>query len=313
MAQNRHNISRADKLYHGKADLPGYNANIPGIELSHLVSFRPTGARAITLGSTPAAGDLGNTLAAGNFAGPTGYYPLTLSSGQMVQALFTNGSNAITYWNAFPLHGAATPAMLTSPATTAAIGTGFPPVAASSTAFAASQAVAIAPAMAVFNGPAPYVTTYNGVAAAQPDVPRNVVAAWTGAAVITVTGYDSAGQLMTESAASGTALTGNKAFAYVTSVTFSAAVTAFTMGFGSKIGIPFKVISGTVAAVTVADAVDAGTLVLRDITIPATSLTGDPKGTYTPATAMDGTKFLSMLLCVVDAATQMGAWGTPQA
>src|SRR5690606_3824873 len=44
------------------------------------------------------------------------------------------------------------------------------------------------------------------------DVPRNVVAAWTNAAVLTVTGEDEYGDTIVESSASGTSFTGKKAF-----------------------------------------------------------------------------------------------------
>jgi hypothetical protein len=72
-----------------------------------------------------------------------------------------------------------------------------------------------------------------------PDTPRNVVAAWTGAAVLTVTGTDVDGNTVVEKSASGTSHTGSKAFKTVTAVSFSANVTSATVGTGNKVGLPF--------------------------------------------------------------------------
>ena len=236
-----------------------------------------------------------------------------------MQAYVQNGSEAVSFWETNPENGAPVPVALTSGANAAATIGNMPPSVANAVAFCAAQSVAIAPATAVFNGPAPYVTTYpappvnGGLPAAQPDVPRNVVAAWTGAAICTVKGVDSAGQAMSEVSASGTTFVGNKAFAFVTSISFSAAVTAMTAGFGAKLGLPFRVSSGDIFGVTFNDAADAGTLVLADLTNPATSSTGDPKGTYTPAGTLNGAKYLAATLKVTDTTTQVGAWGIPQA
>lgn len=76
----------------------------------------------------------------------------------------------------------------------------------------------------------------NGVAVF--DVPRNVVGAWTTAAVITIVGYDDFGNLMYEKSASGTSHTGSKAFKRVISVTPSASITGATFGSGNKLGLP---------------------------------------------------------------------------
>lgn len=70
------------------------------------------------------------------------------------------------------------------------------------------------------------------------DVPRNVVAAWTGAAVLTITGEDEFGNVMVESSASGTSHTGKKAFKKVTGISTSANITALTVGTGVVFGLP---------------------------------------------------------------------------
>lgn len=73
------------------------------------------------------------------------------------------------------------------------------------------------------------------------DVPRNVVAAWTGTAVLTITGTDEYGDVVVESSASGTSLTGLKAFKTVTGISSSANITSLTVGTGTKLGLPFFV------------------------------------------------------------------------
>lgn len=70
------------------------------------------------------------------------------------------------------------------------------------------------------------------------DVPRNVVASWTGTAVLTVTGTDEYGNVLKESSGSGTSFTGKKAFKTVTDIAVSANVTALTVGTGNVFGLP---------------------------------------------------------------------------
>jgi hypothetical protein len=69
-------------------------------------------------------------------------------------------------------------------------------------------------------------------------VPRNVVASWTGTAVLTVTGTDEYGNVMKESSGSGTSFTGKKAFKTVTDISVSANVTSLTVGSGNVLGLP---------------------------------------------------------------------------
>lgn len=73
------------------------------------------------------------------------------------------------------------------------------------------------------------------------DIARNVVAAWTGAAIITITGTDQYGNAIVEKSASGTSLTGKKAFKTVTGIAVSANVTGLTVGTGDVIGSPVYV------------------------------------------------------------------------
>lgn len=130
------------------------------------------------------------------------------------------------------------------------------------------------------------------------DVPRNVVAAWTGAAVLTVTGTDMYGETLTEVSASGTTFTGKKAFKTVTSLTVSANVTALTAGSGAVVGLPYRVDANDLLAARFNNAIDAGTFLPADLTKPATGSTGDSRGTFAAAGTFDGTKVLSLLFKV---------------
>lgn len=73
------------------------------------------------------------------------------------------------------------------------------------------------------------------------DVPRTLVAAWTNAAVMTITGTDDQDQVMVESSAPGTSFTGVKAFKTVTGVAVSANVTSCTIGTANILGLPLRV------------------------------------------------------------------------
>lgn len=131
------------------------------------------------------------------------------------------------------------------------------------------------------------------------DVPRNVVGAWTGTAVLTVKGTDENGQAITESSASGTSMTGKKAFKTVTSVVPSANITGATVGTGDVLGLPFFLPAGGYVLKELEDgaATTAGTLVAGVQTEP-TATTGDVRGTYDPNSACDGDKNFSLLVAI---------------
>jgi hypothetical protein len=94
-----------------------------------------------------------------------------------------------------------------------------------------------------------------------------------------------------------------------------------TIGTSDILGLPLRAIdAGYVVKVgwnnTLAQ--DAGTFVIADMTNPATSTTGDVRGTYKPSTACDGIKRLVMTIAVpaIGAgpnATRVGALGVTQA
>lgn len=170
------------------------------------------------------------------------------------------------------------------------------PAAASANGIAASQSVVVATTpLALING-----ALASGGQVIM-DTPRNVVAAWTGTAVVTVKGFDEYGVAMTESSASGTSLTGKKAFKIVTSVSFSANVTAATVGTGAVLGLPVFLPTTSYVLRELLDGgvVSGGTFVAADVAKP-TATTGDVRGTYSPSTAPDGAKTYQLLAMLPD-------------
>ncbi len=144
------------------------------------------------------------------------------------------------------------------------------------------------------------------------DVPRNVVAAWTTSAVLTVTGYDEYGNLLKESNnGAGTSLAGKKAFKKITGIAVSADVTGLTVGSGDVLGLPVFLPSigcilkelqdAAVAAAgtPLAGAQDAG---------GSTLITGDVRGTYDPSALCNGEINFSLVVALPDP----GYLGMPQ-
>lgn len=120
------------------------------------------------------------------------------------------------------------------------------PLTADSDGISASQSVAAA-ATFLLNG-ALLSTITTGEMVLDARYGRNVVAAWTGTAVLTIVGEDYLGQPMTETSASGTSHTGTKAFKKITSITSSAAITSATVGTGQVLGLPVKLPSSAFVA-----------------------------------------------------------------
>ena len=141
------------------------------------------------------------------------------------------------------------------------------------------------------------------------DVPRNVVAAWTGTAVLTVNGFDEYGQPMRESSASGTSFAGRKAFKRVTSITVSADVTGLTVGTGKVLGLPVLLPGSGYLIRSLQDGAQptAGTPVAGDRTLPSAT-TGDVRGTYAPNSNPNGALSFQLILALDDAASR----GLPQ-
>lgn len=153
---------------------------------------------------------------------------------------------------------------------------------------------------------------------ATPDFPRNVVAAWTTTAVCTVTGTDYYNQPQTEASASGTTFTGKKAFKTITAVTFSTGVTAATVGTGVKMGLPYRVDQNGILDALMDNLPDVTyTFVAADTTSPATSSTGDVRGTIAASTAPNGTHAYAVNFRISDrtggVGKQVGAYGVTPA
>ena len=140
----------------------------------------------------------------------------------------------------------------------------------------------------------------------------------------TVSGYDYYGQAMTEVIAStaGSTVSGNKAFYQIASIAVSGATTtAVTVGTTDKLGLPLRAFdAGYIVRAgwnnTLAN--DAGTFTAADMTTPATSTTGDVRGTYLPSSATNGIKRLVVVIALPGIATgpnatRTGALGVTQA
>lgn len=140
------------------------------------------------------------------------------------------------------------------------------------------------------------------------DVPRNVVAAWTTTAVMTVTGTDEYGNVMVESSASGATMAGKKAFKTVTAVDVSANVTAATVGTGDVLGLPMFLadIGHVLKEMEDGAAPTAGTLV-AGVTTAATATTGDVRGTYDPNSAANGSLAFALIVATPDPRAKGGA------
>jgi hypothetical protein len=114
-----------------------------------------------------------------------------------------------------------------------------------------------------------------------------------------------------ESSASGTSFAGKKAFKTVTLITTSADVTGLTVGTGDVLGLPVAVPANGLISARANNAIDAGTFVPRDTTT-ATALTGDVRGTFDPAVALNGSNTVAVTVVIADPSTQAGTYGVAQ-
>ena len=106
----------------------------------------------------------------------------------------------------------------------------------------ASQSIAAGTAStttsATLDGALASVNAVTGLRECVLDVPRAVDAAWTTTSVVTIVGKDEYGNAMVESSASGTSLTGKKAFKVIDRVYSSVAITSATVGTTDVLGLP---------------------------------------------------------------------------
>ena len=199
------------------------------------------------------------------------------------------------------------------------------PQAAVTNNIAASQTATGAQSLTLTAGTsAKSVVRTDGTTVIQVDVPRAVkVNCSTTARAFTVSGYDYYGQAMSEVitvATAGTAVTGLKAFYQISGVTIAGSATVCLVGTSDVLGIPVRVTNvayvGSVKSNSTL-AQDAGTFVAAD-TATATTGTGDVRGTYAPATALNGIVrtvmgILLPAIAVGPNATRVGALGVTQA
>lgn len=130
------------------------------------------------------------------------------------------------------------------------------------------------------------------------DVPRNVVAAWTNTAILTITGKDEYGQTMSEVTASGTAHTGKKAFKTISSITTNATITAATVGTGTVLGLSYRPeVGGFLRGILGENTADAGTYAAPE-RVASTTTTNDTRGTYAPAGALNGANIYHVMVAI---------------
>lgn len=166
-------------------------------------------------------------------------------------------------------------------------------------------------------------TTINGSTYYVLDVPRNLritgATASVTATVVTVTGKDQYFQTMTETVTgpTGTAVTsGVKAFKYLLSATASGnTVSAITVGTGDVLGFPYRVaaLGQTLIWDDTTLRTDSTGLTVAVTTSPATSLTGDVRGTYAMQAASNGSRRVTVWIPNFDPDDAEAIYGVTQA
>lgn len=173
-----------------------------------------------------------------------------------------------------------------------------------------------------------FVTNFRGERVLQLDVPRAVQVTASGneaARVVTVLGYDRYGQKMSEafSGLNANTVQGKKAFYQILSVTESqASVGNISVGVNDVLGLPVRCdgvnyILARESGIAFQTIPTPTAFVAADVTNPATTTTGDVRGTYDPQTAMNGSVRVTGFLFVTAAqagpnATRLAAYGVDQ-
>lgn len=121
---------------------------------------------------------------------------------------------------------------------------------------------------------------------------RNVTVIASGAATsnVTVYGKDYLGQPMAESFTLNGAVSvvGVKAFKWIDRITAGiTGGTTINVGFGARLGLPYRMAAVDIEVANGASAA-AGTFTAGSLTDPQTLTTADPRGLYTPTTALNG-------------------------
>lgn len=149
--------------------------------------------------------------------------------------------------------------------------------------------------------------------------PRNIVAVSANAGdttqTLTIYGTDYYGSVIRKTLAlNGTTIVAcPNAFKTVTRVAVSAAMAGnLTVGTGDVLGLPYRVDANGLLAARANNAIDAGTFVPAVTTDPATATTGDARGTFDPAVALNGANTVAVLIKIADPSTKIGAYGVLQ-
>lgn len=171
------------------------------------------------------------------------------------------------------------------------------------------------------------VVDANGVTRYVLDVPRavSITAAGANTATYLVSGYDAYGQPVSQllAAPSTSTVTTTKTFKSIVSVTnanATAGTNGLTVGYRDVFGLPWRVTdAGYIVSVKWAGALadDAGTFLAAVTTDPATTSTGDVRGTYAPSSAANGSRRLLVHIALPAIAsgpfaTRVGALGVTQ-
>lgn len=165
----------------------------------------------------------------------------------------------------------------------------------------------------------------NGNTAYVLDVPRcvTVTAAGANTATYLISGFDQYGQAMSQliAAPSTSTVATLKAFKIVTSIAnanATAGTNNLTVGFNDTIGIPVRVLSRDYMTFSYNATVGLLSAITAAVTTsPATTATGDVRGTVALASASDGAKRLVAMIAmpaiaVGPNATRIGAYGVDQ-
>lgn len=131
---------------------------------------------------------------------------------------------------------------------------------------------------------------------------------------VTVSGWDLYGFPQTEkiTGASGTAALGKKAWKFISGVkTTGLSGSNIAVGTQDVFGFPIKATKFAYANIYWNSALITAItgFTSADVTTPATSTTGDPRGSYAVQSAADGTKQLTIIQMVTPAMVQAGAVG----
>jgi hypothetical protein len=162
---------------------------------------------------------------------------------------------------------------------------------------------AVASATAVINGQsiatAVTVQAANMALSVFPEVyGRNLtyVASGASTAIVVTDGYDYLGQPTSEQVTlnGATPVVGTKCFKAIRQMAFGAtAATTVNVGVGTRFGLPYKALKVEWETSDGALVGTTGTLTAPDLSDPATAATGDPRGSFVPNTAPNGSRLIT--------------------